>query len=428
MDRMVKVKTSDTTGDKTSGKTGGVVAIVPARGGSKSIRRKNIRSLGGVPLLAYSIEAGLTARSVDRVIVSTDDDEIAAIARGWGADVPFTRPAALAEDATPDLPVFQHALEWLETHDGWLPDIVVQLRPTSPLRPPDCVDAAVERLRVDPAADSVRAVVVASQNPYKMWRVNADGAMAPLLEREGPESYNRPRQELPVTYWQTGHVDAMRAVTIREKNSMTGTRIVPLLIDPIYTCDIDTEADWRQSEWTVAHFDRPLVRPRAGDARFPEDLRLIVVDFDGVLTDNRVWVNGSGEEWVACDRSDGLGLERLRGLDVELFVLSKETNPVVGARCDKLRLAYEQGVSDKRSYLRTMLAERRIDPSQVIYVGNDINDLECMQLVGCAVAVADAYPEVIAEADVVLTRPGGHGAVRELCDRVRAHVSSRATR
>jgi YrbI family 3-deoxy-D-manno-octulosonate 8-phosphate phosphatase len=428
MDRMVKVKTSDKTGDKTSGKTGGVVAIVPARGGSKSIRRKTIRSLGGVPLLAYSIEAGLTARSVDRVIVSTDDDEIAAIARGWGADVPFMRPAALAEDSTPDLPVFQHALEWLETHDRWIPDIVVQLRPTSPLRPPGCVDSAVERLRVDAAADSVRAVVVASQNPYKMWRVNADGAMAPLLDREGPESYNRPRQELPVTYWQTGHVDAIRVATLRDKTSMTGTRIVPLLIDPIYTSDIDTEADWRQSEWIVAHFDRPLVRPHTGDARLPEDLRLIVFDFDGVLTDNRVWVNGGGEEWVACDRSDGLGLERLRGLDVELFVLSKETNPVVGARCDKLRLAYEQGVSDKRSYLRTMLAERRIDPSQVIYVGNDINDLECMQLVGCAVAVADAYPEVIAEADVVLTRPGGHGAVRELCDRVRAHVSSRATR
>jgi YrbI family 3-deoxy-D-manno-octulosonate 8-phosphate phosphatase len=147
-----------------------------------------------------------------------------------------------------------------------------------------------------------------------------------------------------------------------------------------------------------------------------------------VLTDNRVWVNGGGDEWVACDRSDGLGLERLRGLDVELFVLSKETHPVVGARCQKLRLAYEQGVSDKRGYLRAMLAERRIDPSQVIYVGNDINDLECMRLVGCAVAVADAWPEVIAEADVVLTRPGGHGAVRELYDRVHAYLSSRATR
>src|SRR5262244_2439518 len=124
--------------------TGGIVAIVPARGGSKSIPRKNIRPFGGVPLLAYSIEAGLSARLVDRVIVSTDDDEIAAIARRSGADVPFMRPPELAGDATPDLPVFQHALNWLDVHEGSRPDIVVQLRPTSPLRPPDCVDRAIE--------------------------------------------------------------------------------------------------------------------------------------------------------------------------------------------------------------------------------------------------------------------------------------------
>ena len=246
-----------------------VVAIVPARGGSKSIPRKNVKLLGGVPLLAYSIEAGLAARLVDRVIVSTDDPEIAATARRFGADVPFMRPASLAQDATPDLPVFQHALEWLETHDDCVPEIVVQLRPTSPLRPPDCVDAAIELLRGDPAADSVRGVVQASQNPYKMWRLRADGAMVPLLDDEGPEHYNRPRQELPPTYWQTGQVDAIRTATIRGKASMTGARIKALVIDSWYACDIDTEADWRRTEWTLGRLDRPIVRPRAGDPTIP---------------------------------------------------------------------------------------------------------------------------------------------------------------
>src|SRR5215471_19720617 len=103
----------------------GTVAIVPARGGSKSIPRKNIRPLGGIPLLAYSIEAGLRARLVDRVIVSTDDEEIAEVARAWGADVPFLRPASLAGDTTPDLPVFQHAIDWLEAHAGGAPEIIV---------------------------------------------------------------------------------------------------------------------------------------------------------------------------------------------------------------------------------------------------------------------------------------------------------------
>jgi N-acylneuraminate cytidylyltransferase len=405
----------------------GTVAIIPARGGSKSIPRKNIRPMDGVPLLAYSIEAGLTARTVDRVIVSTEDEEIAEIARAWGADVPFLRPVALAGDDTPDLPVFQHAIGWLEANAGCVPEIVVQLRPTSPLRPPDCVGAAIDLLRRDETVDSVRGVIQATQNPYKMWRLNPDDTMAPLLAREGADAdaYNRPRQKLPQTYWQTGHVDAIRTRVIREQASMSGKRIRALVLNAAYACDIDTEDDWRRTEWLLTHFDLPSVRPRARRRPFPETPRLVVFDFDGVMTDNRVWVGENGDEFVACNRSDGLGLTVLRKLGLELFVLSTETNPVVGSRCRKLALPYEQGVRDKAGRLRQLLCERGIAPADVIYVGNDINDLGCMRLVGCAVAVADAHPEVRREADLTLTCAGGHGAVRELCDRLAAHVSSR---
>jgi len=405
-------------------KAGGVVVIVPARGGSKSIPRKNLRPLGGVPLIAYSIEAGLAARLVDRVIVSTDDEEIAAVARECGAGVPFMRPTSLADDSTPDLPVFQHALRWLETHEGNVPEIVVQLRPTSPLRPPDCVDQAIALLRGDPAAGSARAVVEASQNPYKMWRLQPDGALLPLLDGEGHEPFNRPRQELPRTYWQTGHVDAIRSATILHGNSMTGRRILALPIDRAYVCDIDTEADWERTEWMVAHLDRPAILPRER-APFPDDLRLVVFDFDGVITDNRVWIAEDGAEWVACSRSDGVGLDCLRRMGIELFVLSAEGNPVVGHRCHKLRLPYEQGVSDKGTRLRRLLDERGIDASQIIYVGNDVNDRDCVQLAGCGVAVADAHPDLLAVADVVLRHAGGRGAVRELCDRIAAQRRSR---
>jgi N-acylneuraminate cytidylyltransferase len=405
-------------------KAGCAVAVVPARGGSKSIPRKNVKLLGGVPLLAYSIEAGLAAVSVDRVIVSTDDDEVATIARKFGADVPFMRPAWLAQDATQDLPVFQHALGWLEGHDGYVPEILVQLRPTSPLRPPGCVDAAIELLRADRTADCVRGVVESSQNPFKMWRLQPDGALLPLLDGVGPEPYNRPRQELPTTYWQTGHIDAIRTSTIREKNSLSGDRIRALILDSAYACDIDTEADWKRTEWTLAGFDRPIIRPR-GRRELPDDIRLVVFDFDGVLTDNRVWVADDGEEWVACNRSDGLGLERLRRLGIELFVMSAERNPVVGGRCGKLGLRYEQSVPNKASRLRELLIDWGIKAAQVVYVGNDINDLDCMRTVGCGVAVADAHREVLLEADVVLERSGGDGAVRELCDRVAAHLSTR---
>ena len=171
-----------------------VLAIIPARGGSKGIPRKNIRNFAGYPLLAYSIAAGLQAKSVTRVIVSTDDEEIAVVAREFGAGTPFMRPVEFAQDDTTDLPVFQHALAWLAEHEGYKPEVVVQLRPTSPIRPRDCVDSAVNTLLAHPDADSVRGVVPAGQNPHKMWRISGrDGRMTPLLAVAGiTEPYNAP--------------------------------------------------------------------------------------------------------------------------------------------------------------------------------------------------------------------------------------------
>ncbi len=152
-----------------------VLAIIPARGGSKSIPRKNIKPLAGHPLVAYSIAAALQAKCVTRTIVSTDDEEIAAVARQYGAETPFLRPAEFAQDHTTDLPVFQHALAWLAESEAYVPDIVVQLRPTSPIRPPDCVDQAVKILIEHPGIDSVRGVVPSGQNPFKMWRIDEEG-------------------------------------------------------------------------------------------------------------------------------------------------------------------------------------------------------------------------------------------------------------
>jgi N-acylneuraminate cytidylyltransferase len=205
---------------------------------------------------------------------------------------------------------------------------------------------------------------------------------------------------------------------------MSGDRIRALVVDAAYVCDIDSETEWQRAEWLLEHIDRPIVRPGARRP-FPEDPCLVVFDFDGVMTDNRVWVGEHGDEWVACNRSDGLGLERLRRLGLDLFVLSTEPNSVVASRCRKLGLPFEQGVRDKADRLQSLLRERGVAPSDVVYVGNDINDTDCMRIVGCGVAVADAHPDVRRAADVRLTRPGGHGAVRELCDRLAAHISNR---
>ena len=207
-----------------------ILALIPARGGSKGIPRKNIHLFAGYPLIAWSIAAAKQSELVTRVIVSTDDEEIAAIAREYGAQTPFRRPAELAQDSSTDLPVFEHALKWLEEEESYRPEVIVQLRPTSPVRPPDIVDGAIRILLDHEDADCVRGVVPAKQNPFKMWHFKGEGSpLYPLLELDGiHEPYNAPRQILPAIYWQTGHIDAIRASTISQKHSLTGDTIYPL--------------------------------------------------------------------------------------------------------------------------------------------------------------------------------------------------------
>ncbi len=240
-----------------------VLALIIARGGSKSIPKKNIKELAGYPLIAYSIAAALASEMVQRVIVSTDSSDIAAVAARYGAETPFLRPQELAQDNTPDLPVFQHALNWLTENENYMPDIVVQLRPTSPFRRTKHIDQAVYRLLERPDADSVRTVIVPFQNPFKMWQIGQDGLLCPLIRDvkallpqqshfsdnyNYQEPYNLPRQILPEVYWQTGYVDVAWRDTIIQKNSMTGERILPLVMDPGEWIDIDTPDDWRRAE------------------------------------------------------------------------------------------------------------------------------------------------------------------------------------
>lgn len=398
-----------------------VLAIVQARGGSKGVPGKNLRLVDGHPLVTYSIASGLSAKTVTRLIVSTDDAQIAEVSRRYSAEVPFFRPADLATDEAPDFPLFEHALQWLDEHEGYRPRVVVQLRPTTPFRPCGLIDEAVTLLLNDPAADCVRAVTKASQNPYKMWNIKADGYLGPLLACELDEPYNQPRQKLPPTYWQTGHVDAIRYETIVARRSLTGDRIRHILVDERYCVDIDTPLDIELANWMLRSqsldIDFPGIAGRILNKRpWPRRIGLVVFDFDGVFTDNRVWVSQDGREAVACNRGDGMGLALLLARGVEAAVLSTEANPVVTARCQKLNLPCQQGLADKATALRSLAEQRQIDLENVVYLGNDVNDLASMRLAGFGVAVADSHPETLAQADWVLQTRGGYGAVRELCD------------
>lgn len=395
-----------------------VLALIPARGGSKGIPRKNIRDFAGAPLIAYSIAAALQADLVTRVVVSTDDEEIARIAREWGAETPFMRPDTYAQDDSTDLPVFEHALQWLSDNEGYHPELLVQLRPTSPVRPLKLIDEAIRKLIDNPEADCVRGIVPSGQNPHKMWKISANGSMAPLLSVPGlAEPYNAPRQVLPSTYWQTGHIDVIRTSTILEKHSLTGDLILPILIDPLYTVDIDTPADLQRYSQLMSDPRVQAVDPLRCRRRFPGRLTTLIMDFDGVMTDNKVYLDQEGRESVRFSRSDGYGIDLLKAqTKIHPMILSREVNPVVSARARKLDIEVFQSISHKDQVLNNLISERKLKQEEILYIGNDLNDLVVLPYVGYFVCPSDAHPKVRRQADLILQSAGGDGAIRELVE------------
>ena len=223
------------------------LGIIPARGGSKSVPRKNLHPLLGKPLIAWSILSALRATSLDRMIVSTDDAEIAEVAKRYGAEVPFLRPAEIAADETPDLPVFQHALRALREAEGYAPDAIVHLRPTQPLRTPEQIDQAVE-LWTSSGADCVKSVRLVSEHPFKMYRLEGD-RLAPYLDtderrRRGPDV---PRQSLEPVYLSAGVVDVIRRATV-EAGSTEGQIVVPYFVNPSRYVNLDSPRDFEIAE------------------------------------------------------------------------------------------------------------------------------------------------------------------------------------
>lgn len=218
-----------------------IVAIIPARSGSKSVPRKNIAMVAGKPLIAWTIETALSCPSLSRVIVSTDDSQIAEVARSYGAEVPFLRPSELAQDDTPDLPVFQHVLAWLREHEGYLPDILVHLRPTSPLRRVEDIEGAIAKLW-ETNADCVRSVCSVEHHPYWMKRLVGD-RLVPFVEGHDERSHYQ-RQLLPPVYRLNGAVDVMWARNVVERGFLYGGDMRAYVMDRERSVDLDSELDF----------------------------------------------------------------------------------------------------------------------------------------------------------------------------------------
>ncbi|MEU8569294.1 acylneuraminate cytidylyltransferase [Streptomyces pathocidini] len=391
-----------------------VLAVIPARGGSKGVPAKNLAAVGGVPLVVRAVRECLASRVVTDVVVSTDDAGIAAAARGAGADV-VQRPAAIAGDTATSEAAVLHAMDAHEAMHGKAVDVVLLVQCTSPFIAREDVDGVAAAILKD-GADT--ALTVAAFHGF-VWRDaehRAEGEDAADSKESGgfgvnhDKSFRPRRQDRPQDLLETGAVYAMDAAGFREAGHRFFGRTELVRTDPARVLEVDDPHDLARARALAPLLDAP--RPGALPTR--DDLDAVVLDFDGTQTDDRVLVDSDGREMVAVHRGDGLGIAALRKSGLNLLILSTEQNPVVAARARKLRVPVLHGIDRKDLALKQWCEEQGIAPERVLYVGNDVNDLPCFGLVGWPVAVAGAHDVVRGAARAVTSTPGGNGAIREI--------------
>ncbi|MQY15915.1 3-deoxy-manno-octulosonate cytidylyltransferase [Streptomyces sp. RB5] len=402
-----------------------VLAVIPARGGSKGVPGKNLATVGGASLVARAVRRCAGASAVTDVVVSTDDAGIAAAARAAGAEV-VERPADIAGDTATSEAAVLHAVDAFESRTGRTVDTIVFAQCTSPFLTAGDVDA-VARAVLEEGADT--ALTVAPFHGF-LWRDEADEPPASgteererthgdteVIARLGAtgygvnhdKSYRPRRQDRPQDLLETGAAYAMRADGFREHRHRFFGRTAPVRTDPARVLEIDDPHDLARARALV-----PLLDATAADLPTRADIDAVVLDFDGTQTDDRVLIDADGREFVSVHRGDGLGIAALRDTGLPLLVLSTEQNPVVAARARKLRIPVLHGIDKKAEALRAWCDEHGLDPARVLYAGNDVNDLPCFALVGWPVAVGSAHDVVRDAARAVTTASGGDGAIREI--------------
>ena len=371
------------------------VAIIPARGGSKGIIDKNLQSVRGVPLVVRAIRSCLDAFTIDRVYVSTDSERIAQVAESHGARV-IRRPRELATDTSSSEEALIHALD--EIPDA---TTVAFVQATSPFIGFRDIDKAVKMVN----AGDFDVVFSGVEHHSFRWE-KTDTGWQPV----GHSMDNRPRrQDLPPTVIESGAFYVFRRDGFLEAKSRFHGRVGVVEVSHRDSLEIDTPDDLQMARELAVHTD---VR------QTPWPLDAVVFDFDGVHTDDYVYVNQEGVETVRVKRGDGMGIGMLKDAGLHLLILSTEKNPVVTARAKKLGVTAITGQDNKAKALLGWLEDNKLDPARVAYVGNDINDKGCLEMVGWPVVVGDAHPDVKLLARLTLESPGGEGAVRELADLV----------
>ncbi len=380
------------------------IAIIPARGGSKGIPNKNLQTVGGITLLARTVSACLESDSITAVYVSTDSDEIAAVALKSGAQV-IRRPADISGDTASSESALLHALNEIEKTSS-LPSNVLFAQCTSPFISHTDIDGILQLLK-----DHDSALTVTHNHAF-IWRRDNSGNAIGINH---DSAIRLPRQQLDPEFKETGALYAMNIDQFRKSGHRFFGRIGMYEVPVDRSMEIDDPEDLRLAN-TLEIQEKGMPSRES-----LQSIKAIVFDFDGVMTDDQVYITETGQEMVMASRSDGMGISALRNAGLKLLILSKERNPVVARRAEKLQIEVIQACDNKLEALTKWLSKNQLLLSQCAYVGNDINDLQCMQAVKLAIAPIDAHPQATQAAHWRLTRAGGKGAIRELSDAIINH-------
>lgn len=387
-----------------------IVAIIPARNGSKGIPKKNVVNFCGTPLLAWTILQAKQSSYISEVYVSSDGNQILAVAEQYGA-VAIVRPRELSDDEAASEAAILHALDWIENSGKVKIDWVVFLQATSPLREPGDIDAAIQKV-LENNADSLLSVAILEDTCA--FRLENDRLVGITYD---PFKRDRRQDRAPI-YHDNGSIYVFRPDVLRHYNNRLGGKVVIFRMPFWKSHEIDTTED---IDLCSFYFKKKNILGRMKEysksSRMTlENIELFVYDFDGVMTDNRALVLQDGSEGVFVNRSDGLAIDILKQYGTPQLILTTEKSTIVRARAEKLGLEVIDACQDKIRALKGYCENKKIDLQRTLYVGNDVNDFEAMKSVGFPITPADAHNKV-KEISVMVTKAcGGRGVIRELVD------------
>ena len=381
-----------------------IVAIIPARGGSKSIPKKNIMDFCEKPLIAWSIEQALNSSSITRVYVSTDDAEIAKVSKKYGAEV-VERPAELATDTASSEQALLHAIKYIEQNSGKNIDIVVFLQATSPLREPSDIDNALQKF-VNENADSLFSAAVLDD--FLIW-----GTVKGAFTSINYDYRNRGlRQNREKQYVENGSIYIFKPDILRKENNRLGGKIVLYEMEFWKSYEIDSYEDLEICEYYMKN----KLLDKTQQFSLPKKIDVIIYDFDGVMTDNRVVTFEDGREGIIANRGDGLAISKIKSKGITQVIVSTEFNDVVKVRARKIGIPVLHKIRDKKKAVMEYCKQNGYSLKKTVYIGNDINDLEIMKIVGIPLCPSDAHPSIKRISKYTLNTKGGEGVIREFAD------------